>query len=312
MKLIKPHFWDSKKISFFSIFLLPLTIPLFVKNLLSKLKKKNKIEKIKTICVGNIYLGGTGKTPFTLNLVKILDKLKYKTAIIKKYYSDQTDEQKILNKGNNLYLGKKRIELLKQAIKNKKEVAIFDDGLQEKSLAYDLTFVCFNINSWLGNGLLLPAGPLRESFSSLKEYDAVILSGNDEDTYNIKAKIKKCNRKIKIFEAKYMLINLKKITIKKKYIIFSGIGNPKTFEKTLLNKKFKIIKSIVFPDHYQYKNKDIDKIKKLAKNLNANILTTEKDYMRLNNYDKKNINFIKVNLVVKDERKLINFLKNKL
>ena len=311
MKFRKPHFWDNKSINFFSFLLLPLTLPLFFKNIIIK-TKKNKIDKIKTICIGNIYVGGTGKTPFTIRLTEILNKLKYETAIIKKYYTNQIDEQKILKGKNNLYVGLERADLIKRAIKDKKNVAIFDDGLQQRSLSYDITFVCFNIQSWVGNGLLLPAGPLRENLSSLKNYDAVVLNGNNENTSYIKKKIKRYNKKIKVFEAKYVPINANKFNRKEKYIIFSGIGNPKTLEKTLLLNKFRIVKSIVFPDHYQYNNKDIYKIKKIAKHLNVKILTTEKDYMRLNNINKKDIDFVKVKLVIKEEKKLIKFLKNNL
>ena len=311
MKFKKPYFWDYKKISFFSFLLLPFTLLLFLKNILVK-SNKNKNNNIKTICVGNIYVGGTGKTPFTISLAEMLNKLKYKTAIIKKYYPDQIDEQKILNKKNSLYLGNKRIDSLNRAIKDKKKVAIFDDGLQQRSLAYDITFVCFNTDNWIGNGLLLPAGPLRERLSSLKNYDAVILSGNNKSTLNIKKKIKVINPNIEIFEAKYVPVSLKRTRLKEKYLIFSGIGNPKTFEKTLLINKFKIIKSIVFPDHYQYNDKNINRIKKLANTLNAKILTTEKDYMRLNKNNKKKINFLKINLVINNKKKLIRFLKKRL
>ena len=76
--------------------------------------------------------------------------------------------------------------------------------------------------------------------------------------------------------------------------------------------KIRITKSIVFPDHYQYTNKDIRQIKQLAKKLKTRILTTEKDYMRLSKNNKKNIDFIKVQLVIKNKKNLVNFLKTKL
>ena len=311
MKLKKPNFWDYKKPNLLSFFLLPLTIPIFLKNFFTKSNGK-KFEKIKTICVGNIYVGGTGKTPFTIKLNEMLKKLNFKTAIIKKYYKDQVDEQKILKKNNKLYCESERIVALQKATFDKNEIAIFDDGLQQKSLNYDISFVCFNIQNWIGNGFLLPAGPLRESLSSLKNYSAVILAGNNENTKHIKSQIKNYNSKIKIFDAKYTPINLKKFKSNKKYLVFSGIGNPNTFKKTLLTNKIKITKSIVFPDHYQYTNKDIMQIKQLAKKLKTRILTTEKDYIRLNKNNKKNIDFLKVQLVIKNKKNLVNFLKTKL
>ena len=307
MKLNKPNFWDDKKINLISILLFPLTIVLFLKNLFT-FKNAQKIKKIKTICVGNIYVGGTGKTPFSIELNNILKNLNFKTAIIKKYYKDQIDEQKLIANKSKLYCENKRIDSIKKAIKDKNEIVIFDDGLQEKSLNYDISFVCFNIQNWVGNGFLLPAGPLRENLKSLINYSAVILNGNGENTKKIRNQIKKYNPKIKIFETIYNPINIKKFRNNKDYLIFSGIGNPETFKRTLTLNKIKVIKSIVFPDHYQYTNNDIRKIKQLAKKLKTKILTTEKDFMRIKK-NKKGINFIKINLLIKNKKKLINFLK---
>ena len=310
MKLKKPYFWDDKKINLISILLLPLTIVLFIKNLFT-FKNNQKIANIKTICVGNIYVGGTGKTPFSIELNNILKNLNFKTAIIKKFYKDQIDEQKLINTKCKLYCENKRIDSIKKAIKDKNEIAIFDDGLQDKCLNYDISFVCFNIQNWVGNGFLLPAGPLRENLKSLINYSAVILSGNGENTKKIRSQIKKYSPKIKIFETIYNPINIKKLRNNENYLIFSGIGNPETFKRTLTLNKVKVIKSIVFPDHYQYTNSDIRKLKQLAKKLKTKILTTEKDFMRIRE-NKKGINFIKVNLLVKNKKNLIKFLMESL
>ena len=310
MKFNKPYFWDDKKINLFSIILLPLTLIIFLKNIFN-FKNNKKITKIKTICVGNIYVGGTGKTPFSIELNNILKNLNFKTAIIKKFYKDQVDEQKLINNKSKLYCENKRIDSIKKAIKDKNEIAIFDDGLQDKDLNYDLSFVCFNIQKWIGNGFLLPAGPLRETLKSLINYSAIILTGNGENTKKIRNHIKKYSPKIKIFEAIYNPINVKKFRNNKDYLIFSGIGNPETFEKTLTLNKIKVAKSIVFPDHYQYTNNDIRKIKQLAKKLKARILTTEKDFMRIKK-NKQGINFIKINLFIKNKKNFINFLRKNL
>ena len=81
MKFKKPKFWDLKKPNWISLLLLPLTFPLQVNNLFLKNKVKKKINNIKTICVGNIYVGGTGKTPTAMKLNEILKELKIKTCI---------------------------------------------------------------------------------------------------------------------------------------------------------------------------------------------------------------------------------------
>jgi len=310
MKLKKPKFWDYKKPNFLSYFLLLFTFPLIINNFLLGLKKnKTKNSTIKTICIGNIYIGGTGKTPLTIKISEILDKLNYKTFTIKKFYNDQLDEQKLLANKTNFFCFHKRKTSLNKAIESCADFAIFDDGLQDLSMSYDLNFVCFNNINWIGNGFLIPAGPLREKIKSISKYDAVFLNGNEEDVSNIKILIRKYNSNIKIFETHFILTNSEKFNKNDKYLIFSGIGNPASFKKTLVKNKFNIIKEIEFPDHYAYKRNDIQNIKLHAKNLNAKILTTEKDFVKLNPNDTQGIEFLKIDLIIKKEDQLVNLLK---
>ena len=309
MKLKKPNFWDYKKPNFISYLLLPLTLPVIINNFLLVKKKIKDIENIKKICIGNIYIGGTAKTPLSIKISQIIKKLGYKTAIIKKYYKDQFDEQELLRKRDKLYTLNHRKESLERAIKDNIDVAIFDDGLQDGALNYDLRFVCFNNDKWIGNGFLIPAGPLREKLDSISKYDAIFLNGNDEDNSIKKEIIKKYNPNIEIFETSYAPVNINKFNIEDKYLIFSGIGNPDTFKKTLAKNKINIVKEISFPDHYQYLSSDIDKIKFTAQNFDAKILTTEKDYLRIKNEDSKGIEFLEIDIIVKQEAELINFLK---
>ena len=311
MKFNKPNFWDYKKPNFFAYCLLPFT---YLINLINFIYKKEKIknDKIKTICIGNIYVGGTGKTPISIKLSKIISNLSFKTAFIKKKYRDQLDEQKILSSHGKLFCKTNRIDALKEAINKNIQIAIFDDGLQDKRLIYDLSFVCFNIQNWIGNGFCMPSGPLRESIKSLKKYDAVFLNGNGEETSEIERIIKNVKPNIQIFKSKYVFLNIEKLNMNKKYLAFAGIGNPKTFLETLKQNNFKIVKFMDFPDHYNYSDKDINKIKSVAKNLDAKIITTEKDYNRLNKFNSENIEYLNVELKILNEEKLINFLNEKL
>ena len=309
MKLKKPKFWDYKKPHLYSYLLLPFSIIL---SLLSKIRSKpdSANPKIKTICVGNIYIGGTGKTSLVIKIKQILEKKYTKVCFIKKFYSDQIDEQKILSKNGQLFTSIKRVSALAEAISQGYEMAIFDDGLQDHSIKYDLEIVCFNNLNWIGNGLTLPSGPLRENINNLKFYDNVFLNGNEEYLIDIKNEIKKINPKININQGKYVPLNIECFDKKDNYIVFSGIGNHKTFVNMLKDNNLKIIDDLEYPDHYQYSKKDFDEIIINAKQYNARIITTEKDYLRLDSFDKTEILFIKSNLEILDKKNLIQILIN--
>ena len=307
MKLKKPKFWDYQKPNIYSYLLLPFSI---VFNLISKLKskpKKNKLQ-IKTICVGNIYIGGTGKTSLAIRIKEILEKENIKVCFIKKFYSKQVDEQKLLRKNGPLFTSVKRTAALDEAILNGYEVAIFDDGLQDASIKYNLEIVCFNNLNWIGNGFTLPSGPLRESISSLKFYNNVFLNGNEKNLIDIKNEIKKVNPKIDINQGKYIPLNINDFDKNHNYLAFSGIGNHRTFIDMLKNNNLKIIDDLEYPDHYQYSKKDFYEIISKAKRFGAKIITTEKDYLRLDSFDKTEILFIKSSLEILDEKKLIKIL----
>ena len=307
MKLKKPKFWDHKKPSFFSYLLLPFSIIL---DLITKIKSKPKFSnsKIKTICVGNIYIGGTGKTSLTIKIKEILDKNNIKACFIKKFYPSQTDEQKLLSKNGVLFSNLKRITALNEAIAEGFEVAIFDDGLQDSSIKYDLEIVCFNNLNWIGNGLTLPSGPLRENINNLKSYENVFLNGNEESLIAIKEQIKRINPNININSGKYIPLNIGEFDKDQNYLVFSGIGNHKTFVEMLKNNKLKIVSDLEYPDHYQYSKRDFDEIIINAKKFNAHIITTEKDYLRLENFSRNEILYVKSSLDISDEKSLTNKL----
>jgi tetraacyldisaccharide 4'-kinase len=194
-------------------------------------------------------------------------------------------------------------------MKDNIDVVIFDDGLQDRTINYDLKFVCFNNMKWIGNGFLIPAGPLREKMQSIIKYDAVFINGSDIDNSDLKSSIREYSENIKIFESHYSPTNIAEFNTNEKYLIFSGIGNPESFKEILIKNKFTIIKEIIFPDHYNYTQIDIDRIKLKAKNLNAKIITTEKDYTKINSNKNNDIKFLQVELKIKNEIELINYLR---
>ena len=310
MNIKKPKFWDFKKPNLISYLLIPFTIPLLINNFFLN-KKNKKIKEIKSICVGNIYIGGTGKTPSTIKLYEILRKIEPQICTGKKFYSNHEDEKIILEKKTNLICEDNREKIIQIAIKKKQKIIIFDDGLQDKKLDFDLKFVCFEAENWIGNGKLIPAGPLREKISSLKKYDAVFLKDSELNN-NVQEIIKNYNQNIEVFHTSYQIKNFRNFDLSKKFLVFSGIGNPKNFMNILNKNNFKIIDQIIFSDHYNYKQEDINFIKNRAKKINAEIITTEKDFVKISKFDNKNINFLEIDLKIENEKKLINFIKNKI
>ena len=306
MKLIKPNFWKNINLIVFLIW--PLTL---ITRLIIIIKNFQKAYKsnIPTICVGNIYLGGTGKTQLVIKLDQILKK-KFRTFIIKKKYENQIDEQKLLNKKTKLIVPNKRIEGLKKIKANKKNIAIFDDGLQDKSIKYSISIVCFTGLEGFGNKQLLPAGPLRESLHQLKNYDAVFINGKKNK--NLEKHIKKYNKNIKIFNGKYYLKNKKDFNLESKYLAFCGIGTPENFFNLLKEKKIKFQKKIIFPDHYNYQFSDLKKIKKIASLNNLKIITTEKDFMKISKFKDNKFKYTNVDLKIEEKIKFKNFLLNRL
>ena len=304
MKFRKPKFWDYKKPGINSYLLLPISILLTILRIIfNSIIKKRKYVLIKTICVGNIYLGGTGKTSLSLKIHEIL-KDKVKSCFVKKYYSNQIDEQKILAKSGKLFKSKNRSSSVKQAIEEGYELAIFDDGLQDPSINYDYNIVCFNIDNWIGNSFTIPAGPLRENIKNLKKYKNVFLNGNNENIDIIVKYIHNLDPNINIYQGEYVPLNINEFDKSEKYLVFSGIGNHKTFISMLRKNNINIVKEIEFPDHYRYLQKEIDDIISMSEKLNCKVMTTEKDYMRLNNNDK--IFYIKSELKILNQETFIN------
>ena len=307
MQIKKPSYWNKKNIISFTLY--PLTLITYLINFIKSFSIKKKYY-LKTICVGNIYVGGTGKTPLCIEINKILNK-KFRTVFIKKNYSSQLDEQNILKSYGKLINFQNRDTSLKIAKKNKFDLAILDDGLQDKSISYDISIACFNSSSGIGNGFLLPAGPLRENTSILKNYDAIFLNGEKKNK-KFSLILNKINPKPKIFEANYTPANIKKFNLNKNFLFFCGIGNPDEFRRTLKKYKFKIKEEFIFPDHFYFSNKQINKIKEIARNKKLEIITTEKDYLRLNKENKKDIKFLKIILKIKNIKKFSKFLKDRI
>ncbi len=297
MKLKKPNFWKS--LNFLSIFLLPLSLITFIVILIKQIiVKKNKFE-VPVICVGNIFLGGTGKTPLSIYIYNFFLKKKMRPAIIRKYYSSHHDEINLTkSKVKNFFVENSRYTGIKKAEKNDCNVVILDDGLQDFSIEKKINIVCFNANELKGNGFLLPAGPLRSPLSNLKQAKIIVINGNKNLFFEKELRLK--SPKAKIFYSSYIPTNLRKFA-KKRILAFAGIGNPTGFFDMLKEYKLNVCSTISFPDHYNYNKNEISDLVKKAKIEKMKLVTTEKDYHRIKNLGFTKIDYISINLKINKE-----------
>jgi len=307
-----PKFWYKKDLisKFKTFLLLPFSIIWILLSLIKKNFAKRYKSRLKVICIGNLSIGGTGKTSLAIEINDLL-RNKFRTVFIKKNYKNQIDEINLLNNKGKIISSSNREDALFTASKKKYQVAILDDGLQQKNINYDLKIACFNSKYAFGNGYVLPAGPLRENLNIIKDYDLIFLNGEKKNK-KLLSKLKSINKNLQIFEGKYKPLNLKKFDLRKKYLMFCGIGNPHEFEQTLVKYKFNISEKIIFPDHHKFSNIDLKELKSNASRDNLTLVTTEKDFFRLNKTQRKNIKFLKIKLEIKDKEKLKKILISKL
>ena len=228
MYFIKPKFWDKKNKTFLSILLYPLSIIYY---LISIIRKKTTITQkfnIPIICVGNIYIGGTGKTSGAIEIAKILNQSK-KICFLTKGYGrksnkdiylnelntpnqnseDTGDEALLLNKFGHVYISNNRVKAINSIIKLGYHAIILDDGFQDHQIFKNLNILCFDSKNWVGNKNLIPSGPLREPLSSIKKANFVIIKG--EKNQIIEKEIKTINPKINIIYARNKIENIEKI-----------------------------------------------------------------------------------------------------
>ncbi len=303
MNINKPKFWD-KKLSLFSILLIPFSLIFLLVVLIKKKLIKSNSIRVPVICVGNIYLGGTGKTPLSIFLALEFSKLGKKTSIVRKYYKNHSDEfNMIKNTFDNLIVNKTRLDGLKEAEKNGSKIVILDDGFQDYKIKKDLNIICFNSNQLVGNGLVLPAGPLRESLSALRDANIVMINGDKNEIFE--KKILNINKKLEIFYSSYEPINLEKFK-GKKLLAIAGIGNPENFFKLIEDNNLKIEDKLIFPDHHRFTEDEIKKIVNKAQSKDYQIIMTEKDYYKIDKYKLEKIDYLKVSLKIDKKEKFLD------
>lgn len=259
------------------------------------------------ISVGNITAGGTGKTLFVTEIIKKLTSEGYRIAVVSSIYKKKRENvpgDEVMMIENNfpeiIISGEKNPAGLRKLEKKGVDVVIIDDGFHCSWAEKDIDILMIDSSNPFDNGLLLPAGLLREPVSAIKRADLFVLSYSHIITEQTKEKLFRFLEKTgkPVFFMKTVplgLYNNRNISyeeIKKKRVLsFAGIGNPFNFFSLI--SKFQPEKqfSVVFPDHYNYREKDMDEIFNLFYRENIDfIITTEKDYVKVKKYNKnKNV-----------------------
>ena len=294
MKFKKPGFW--KNINILALLLLPLSFLTLIFNIIKELIITEKKFDIPIICVGNFFVGGTGKTPLSIYIYNLLKQRKFNPAIVRKYYSSHFDEINLSKKKvKYFYTDKKRSISILKAEKKKNDIVIMDDGFQDVSIKRDLNIICFNSLDLVGNGFLLPAGPLRNQLKKLKNCQIVVINGKRNITFE--KKLKTISSNIKIYQSIYKVKNIQKYK-GKKIIAFAGIGNPESFFNLLKNYGLTVKVKISFPDHYQYSKDEVENIIRVAEEKKFKLLTTEKDFFRIKKLGLKKIDFVSIDLKI--------------
>jgi tetraacyldisaccharide 4'-kinase len=298
----------------------------------------------RVISVGNVTVGGTGKTPLVIYLALKLHERNHQVAILTRGYKRQRsgmveiaqdtkeriawedvgDEPYLLSMrlpGVPIMVCKDRAASGKRAIRNfGSQILLLDDGFQHLRLKRDLDVVAIDSVNPFGNSRLLPAGILREPLGSLKRVDVFVLTKVDQTSGQDKLieMLKAQNPAAPVVRSVYRVSGVEDLferspvnldSLKgKKALVFSGIGNPLSFERTVEQLNGRILKHRIFPDHFAYREKDLEDLTMQARNLGADfIITTQKDSVRIPLVKRPGILLyvLKIDLVIESGEELL-------
>ena len=314
-----PKFWNNKN-SIVSVLLIPLSFLWQLSSLIHK-KRPHKLD-IPIIKIGNVVAGGAGKTPTVISLTKKLKNSGINVHIISKGYKSSVkesiqvntklhtfkevgDEALLCAKIATTWVGRSRLQSIKCAIKEGAKLVILDDGIQDDSIESNLNILIFNGSQGIGNGRIIPAGPMRETLQdAIKKSQLAIIIEEDKSNINklIKKSIPVLNANLKI-ENEY-INNFKN----KNVLAFCGIGFPEKFYTTLEKIGCNITYKKSFSDHYVYTEKDIKNLFIKAQELDSLLITTEKDHIKIMKAYKNRVFFFPISIEFSDYDLLDTFL----
>jgi tetraacyldisaccharide 4'-kinase len=298
IKLTYPAFWSKKNI--LSSLLIPSSWIYQLLGILRRLLVKPVKLPCFAICIGNISVGGTGKTQVVAWLAKRLQEKNCNFLIVTKGYNsnlrgaklveqsdlaaDVGDESKLLGEYGQV-LAAKSIKHALPIIQNlKPDVVIFDDGMQNPGFFKDLTIVVTDAIRNIGNGRVFPAGPLREAVQSALDKSAIVTMIGNEACPNFSLIQTIISSGKPFFKSKIQLVN--NIDKDKNYYAFTAIGDPERFFRLLSENGINSIETKIFPDHHNYNAEEINIMVKEADNKNCFLITTKKDYVKILDHTK--------------------------
>ena len=217
--------------------------------------------------------------------------------------TSQKDEIDLLKKYSKLLVCGDRNDGIISAIEKKYDTAILDDGFQDFSIKKNLNILCFNGAQQIGNGQVLPAGPLREGLSSLKIANIIMINGEKDTEFEFK--LRKYNNNLKFFYFSYIFKKFEEFE-NRKLIAFAGIGNSINFFSLLKKNRLNVVREITFPDHYDYTDKDLEKLIEIENQNKAKLITTEKDFLRINSFQRKRFGYVSINVKIENQDALMS------
>lgn len=306
-----PKFWNQR-IGLYACLLWPLG-RLYARATAQRVKKMGATAPhIPTICIGNINVGGTGKTPTTIALAQYFMNQNIDVHIVSRGYgakisatflveptrhtANQTgDEPLIMAAFVKTWVTPKRDDGIHAAMAAGAQVVLVDDGFQDPSFARTLSLVVVDGKQGFGNGLCLPAGPLREPVKSgLARADAVVIIGNDPINPALKTNLGHFSKPI--LRGALHPVETGMDWTQGRYLAFAGIGQPEKFYKTLSDLGAQIVETVNLDDHQPLTPALIKRLAHQAHSLGADLITTEKDAVRLPREYQGTIPFLPVRL----------------
>ena len=278
---------------------------------------------VPVICVGNINVGGTGKTPTVIALLEIFANFGIVAHVVSRghggsesgplqvneriHTADQVgDEPLLIAAFGPCWVAKDRTDGAKVAISAGAQVILMDDGFQNPSLAKDLSIVIVDAEIGFGNCRVMPAGPLREPLSDgLKRADIVVAIGTPAAQKRLAAQID-----IPVWRGELRSLETGMDWAGTRFIAFAGIGRPGKFFTTLENLGANVIATHAFPDHAPYSDTILQRLKSEASAKSAQLVTTEKDMARLPADFRRDVLALPVRLVFNDPDTVKSTLEN--